>query len=385
MGGARGAMRILLVCDSLAVGGAERHVASLARILRTRGHEVSVACSTSGALDEQVRREGIPVETFGDRLVKRTADPAYRDWLRQLVARVHPDLVHAHMHASAVAAADAVADTGHPLVITEHSEATWRDSTAWSQAARAYAQAGAVVAVSSCIADGLVTSAGVDPSRVHVIHNALTIPVQHRRPLRRSLPCRDMVGVVARLLPEKGIDVFLRAAARVAARRPRTCFTVLGDGPERAALEQLASDLSIRSVVGFLGARDEATSAIGRLDILCVPSRSEGTPLVVLEAMAAGTPIVATNVGGIPEQVQHDREALLVDPDDDAALAAAVERLLEHRLLRMRLVRSARRRVRREFSVSRMIESLEHVYAAGARTRSQPLGVSTAFPAAASA
>ncbi|MFN2582566.1 MAG: glycosyltransferase [Candidatus Dormibacteria bacterium] len=363
MGRSRKARRILLVCDSLEMGGAERHVVGVATALRARGHDVAVACSTAGMLADAVREDGVEVHVLGDRLVKRSSDRGYRDWLRNLGARLEPDIIHAHMHASAIAAADLSKTIGVPLVVTEHSEATWRDAVAWSDIGDVYAQSTAIITVSEAIAQRLGAATGVDTERIHVIRNGLNFGAVPRSALSRHLPCRNMVGVVARLLPEKGVDVFLRAAARLTQVRPRMCFVVVGDGPERGALQELADELGIRSTVGFLGPRAEAVSTIQRLDVLCVPSRSEGTPLVVLEAMAAGTPIVASNVGGIPEQVKHQHEALLVPPEDDEALAEQIRRVLEHRLLRLRLTRRARRRVRREFSAARMVNALEHVYA----------------------
>ena len=363
-GRALGCRRVLLVADSLDIGGAERHVAILARLLRHRGHEVSIACASGGTLAADLPASGVSVHALGEGRIKRRADASYRTWLRRLVVRLAPDIVHAHMHASAVATAAAIEDLSVPLVITEHSEATWRDAGAWNDIARACRRAQAVIGVSQRIADQLLERTRLEPERVHVIHNSVPLPQQWRRiMMRRHFRTRNVVGVVARLLPEKGVDVFLHAAARVVEELPDSCFAIVGDGPERRRLEEVADELGIRARVGFLGERCDAALIMRRFDVLCVPSRSEGTPLVVLEAMASGTPMVATCAGGIPEQLRDGHEALLVVPGDSDALAAATVRLLRHRLLAMRLSRAARRRAQRLFGPERMITSLERVYA----------------------
>ena len=379
-----GHWNVLLVSDSLALGGAERHVVGLARSLLERGHTVSIACSTGGPLATEAHDAGVIVETLGDRLIKRQSDPAYREWLRHLTLRLRPDLVHAHMHASAVAAAQALIDTRVPFIVTEHSEGTWRDAAAWAEAASTYRRAQGIVAVSARIAQRIAAAATNVP-RIHVIRNALELAGLPQRTLQRRFRRRQLVGVIARLVPEKGVDVFVRAAAKVAAAVPQTCFVVVGDGPERRALQHLATDLGIRERIGFVGAREESMSVLQRLDLLCVPSRSEGTPLVVLEAMAAGTPIVAAAAGGIPEQVRDRREALLVTPDDPDALAAATVRLLEHRLLALALALAARRRVTRTFAHDRMVSSLEDVYRSSMEMTGRSAARTAVYPVAASA
>jgi glycosyltransferase involved in cell wall biosynthesis len=160
-----------------------------------------------------------------------------------------------------------------------------------------------------------------------VIPNAVT---DHRAPradplLRDGVP---LIGTVARLKPEKGVRYFVEAAARIAKLHPEARFLVIGDGPERDALSALASRLGVP--VWFLGARGDVPEFVGFLDVFVLPSLSEGTPLVTLEAMSAGVPIVATNVGGVPYQITDGRDGLLVPPRDPEAIATAVLRLIEH-------------------------------------------------------
>jgi glycosyltransferase involved in cell wall biosynthesis len=168
-----------------------------------------------------------------------------------------------------------------------------------------------------------------------------------------------LVGVVARLQPEKGVAVFLRAAGRLIQSVPAARFVVIGDGPQRASLERLAASLGVP--VTFMGFRLDGAALLGALDLLVVPSFSEGTPLVVLEAAAAGVPVVASAVGGIPEQACHGVEALLVAPGDASALEAACRRLLLDPALAAQLAAAAQRKLR-EADPHAQLDAVEALY-----------------------
>jgi glycosyltransferase involved in cell wall biosynthesis len=275
----------------------------------------------------------------------------------------HFDVVHTHMYASAVAAAIAVNETPVPLVLHEHSEATWRDSRSRAVARAAYARSVAVVAVSAAIGRRLVDVDGVPPHKIHVLPNALPPQPERVATAIATLRHGPLVGAVARLEPEKGIEVFVRAAAQLRRVVPSCRFVIVGDGSQRAALQQLAAQLDVR--IAFLGFRIDGPALVGALDLLVVPSFSEGTPLVILEAMAAGVPVVATAVGGIPEQVRAEHEALLVPPGDPGALAAACSRVLHDPELARRLTAAAHRRMPRH---SALIDSIERLYAEATST-----------------
>ena len=322
-------LRILIVCDSLDIGGAERHVIGLATALKGHGHDVSIACSSGGPLSTEVGASGIALRTLSDRLVKRRVSISYTRLLTELVRGSRFDLVHAHMHASAASAAVACAHNEVPLVITEHSEAIWRDERAWRTSRSAYRRAAHVIAVSASIGRRLRDVDRVPAKRVTAIRNA--IPPADRvssepDPLQRRFAPGDLViGTVARLVPEKGVACFLVAAAAVLRELPRTRFVVIGDGPLREQLATSAEKLGIAGRVRFLGALVDGAQLIAELDVLAVPSLgNEGTPLVTLEALSAGVPVVASSVGGIPEQVRGFERVALVPPGDTDALAQAL-------------------------------------------------------------
>jgi glycosyltransferase involved in cell wall biosynthesis len=203
-----------------------------------------------------------------------------------------------------------------------------------------------------------------DPSSVVVIENGVDLerfttaeaggrPVGPRR-----------VGMVANLSTVKGGDVFFRAAAQVAAGRPDVQFAIAGEGPQRAELERLAEDLEISDRVSLPGSlpAEAIPGFIGALTIAVLSSRAEGTPNAVLEYMAAGLPIVASNVGGIPVLIDNGVHGLLVPCEDPAPLAEAIARLLDDPDFAARLGRAARERAEHVYSRAAMVRKFEDFY-----------------------
>jgi glycosyltransferase involved in cell wall biosynthesis len=361
-------LRLLLVVDSLEVGGAERHVVDLAAALCRKGHEVEVACSVAGGLAQRLEEAGVPFRPLTERLVKRRVSPAYARGVGRLLREKAFDLVHAHIYASAVAAAIATRKTGPRLVITEHTEASWQ--TWWTRRVSrwAHGRAAHTIAVSTPIRRRLIGKDRVPPERVSLIPNAV-IPADDDPPdLSGTLPDGwlegPLVGVVARLQPEKGVATFLKAAARVSKASPEARFLVVGGGPLREELLGLAGRLGMEDRVRFLGYRTDARALIGLLDVLVVPSLTEGSPLIVLEAMAAGVPVVASTVGGIPDQARHGEEGLLVPPGDPEALAGAMGELLRDPSRARLLGAAGRRRTENEFSHETLVRRIEGIYRA---------------------
>jgi glycosyltransferase involved in cell wall biosynthesis len=354
-------LRILFAVDSLDVGGAERHAVDLARALVRRGHAVTIACSRAGPLEHVATQAGVQVRELVGELVKRRVSLRYAWRLAELIRSGRYDLVHAHIYASTVAAMAATAlRGGPPLVVTEHSDAAWRSPLAKAVHRSALRRVARVIAVSDTIRDRLIEE-GVPRDRVVVIRNAVT---DHGAPradpfLRDGVP---LIGTVARLKPEKGVRYFIEAAARLAARCPEARFVVIGDGPERDELERRAAELGVP--VWFLGARGDVPEFVGFLDVLVLPSLSEGTPLVTLEAMSAGVPVVATNVGGIPYQITDGREGFLVPPADPVAIADALVTLVEDRDLRREMGERARARIEAGCRHDELVRAVVEVYRA---------------------
>jgi glycosyltransferase involved in cell wall biosynthesis len=350
------------VIDSLACGGAERHVAELSVELCNRGHSVTVACSQGGHFAAEAERGGARVEILRRRLVKRRFSAIFAMGVRRLLNRTHFDLIHAHLYASATAAAAASLGRSIPLVVTEQTEAPWRNWAQRNASALVYRRASRVIGVSRAISEELAVDFGVPREKIAYIPNGVNLQAVHRSAHRNGRG--PVVGLIARLVPEKDVPSFLRCARRLIATYPEASFPIAGDGPLRDELVRLAKELGIEDRVDFLGVQEDMEGFLAQLDVLAVSSIAEGTPLSIAEAMQAGVPIVATAVGGIPDQIQDAVHGLLVAPGDPRALATGIADLLENPAKARSFAEAARDRAISSFSVEGVADRVEAQYAA---------------------
>jgi glycosyltransferase involved in cell wall biosynthesis len=189
--------------------------------------------------------------------------------------------------------------------------------------------------------------------RIRVVPNGVEVP-------ETPLPRGDAVGSLSLLEPVKDLATFLDAAAILAARRPQVPFVVFGEGSERSSLERHARDLGIEDRVEFPGYVDRAV-ALRRLAVLVLPSVVENAPMALLEAMAAGIPVVASRAGGIPE-ITGEEAASLVQPGDAEGFALAIGQLLDDRQLAEERAAAARGRVRSSFTNNANVAATIRIY-----------------------
>jgi glycosyltransferase involved in cell wall biosynthesis len=220
------------------------------------------------------------------------------------------------------------------------------------------------IAVSHHVARRLRQTFSLSAPKVCVIHNSVFLAPFGRLPnaeLRAQLTRateRPIVLTLARLDKQKGHCYLLEAAARV----PEAMFVLAGDGPERPALEAQARALGLSNRVIFLGYRDDVCDLLASCDVFVLPSLFEGLPLSVLEAMAAGKPVVATAIGGTDEAVVDGVTGLLVPPADSAALANAIRMVLSDPVLSQRLGAAGRARAHEQFSAEAMVRRISEIY-----------------------
>jgi glycosyltransferase involved in cell wall biosynthesis len=350
-----GRLRVAMYTDSAELGGAERCAALLVAWLPEEidvtvvGVEPAVVAEVAGGRRHAHR---VLVQRAGGK-----ADLAGGARHVDVVRRLRPDVLHVHLrhpYACQWATVAGIAVPGVRVVATEHLVV--RPSDRMQRRIKRLLCAGlaAHVAVGERSARELEESVGLAPGSVRTIPNGI--------PDRGALPARDedapfAIGFVGRLVPQKGVDVLLQALART----PSCELVVIGDGPERAALAALAVELGLADRVRFAGWQGEPRDLLASVDALVQPSRFEGMPLAIVEAMLAGLAVVASDVGSVVELIGGGA-GVLVPPSDPAALARALADVRDP-AYRRRLGAQARARALERYTVERMAGRYADLYA----------------------
>lgn len=362
-------MRPLILLSSLALGGAERITVSFAKRLAERG-EQPVVCTVGSTRDEGLVSEldDAGVERY-DLRARRLADStAVRRYLR-LLARQRFDLVHAHGQDASILAAAVRRFTRPPYVVTRHVlDEPGRD---WRQSLRARACLGAVrrasarLAVSAAAAERLSRSARIPREAIEVVPNGIEVerfagpdPLRGRGAIRAALALEEDERVLllpAALRDGKGHEVLIEALPRVLTRAPNLRVLFAGGGEREGELRERSRPFGQK--VLFLGWRRDMAELMAASDVVVLPSFAEAFPTVLMEAAAAGRPVVATRVGGVPEIVAEGETGLVVEPGDGVALGEAVSSLLENGERARALGARARSRARARFSLDAQVDS----------------------------
>jgi glycosyltransferase involved in cell wall biosynthesis len=351
-------MRILQVCSVTTFGGGERHLADLSHALADLKHDVYAASVPGSPLSAEL---SFVAE-------ERTLALSPRNYLKNLTGiagfvRAHDiEIVHAHAARDYHLAAMAVRlASSSRLVLTRHTLFPLRkiNKHVLSNAAR-------VIAVSKAVAESLRQNGVIEPSKITVVHNGIDIE-RFERQSARSGSDPVLIGTVGHLAPIKGHDVFVRAAALISARRPEVRFVVIGEdkSPQmyhRRSLEDLIAELGLIEIVAMPGWHDDIASVLSTLTLFVSAARSEPFGLAIVEAMAAGLPIVAAVSEGALEILEDGVTGKLVPLDDPDALAQTVNDLLNDPAECSRLGQNARLTARERFSLQRMAIDTERVY-----------------------
>ena len=360
-------LRVLHVVANRWWTGSADPALDLARALKERGHSVWFACVRGDVLETRVRAAG--VELVDGLCLERTTRPwrlaAQIRGLGRVLRELEIDLVHAHLTHDHWVAALGRRGTAARLVRTVHHR---RAAHAGPAARWLLDRTDALIAVSEGIAERL-RAAGA-PARVTVVPGAVDVERfgldADGEPVRRELGLGDapVVGCVARMVPGRGHDVLLRAAARLRERLPEARLVLVGRGEHRPALENLVRELGLGATVVFAGYRGaDLPAVLAALDcVVLLGMGSEESCRAVLEAMAAGRPVVAAAVGAVPEIVVDGETGWLVEPGPEA-VAARLEATLRDRVSARRMGETGRRRVEALFTPSRRAALVEAVYA----------------------
>jgi len=359
-------VRVLHVVPQLRLGGMERGVVKLVNGLAERQIASSI-CTFDARLDrlKDAIDPRVPVHALGRR---HGNDPRLVWRLVQLLRRDRPDIVHTHAWGALCEGYAAARLARVPrFVHGEHGTMELRrrnrlvQRLIWNRADR-------VLSVSANLAARMAREVGVARRRIHVITNGADLArfgAVPRAAARRALQLGDrefVVGTVGRLVPVKDHGTLVALLVELRRLGLECRALVVGDGPLRAELEQRARAAGLGSSLRVLGDRGDVEQVLAALDVFVLTSVSEGLPNSVLEAMASRLPVVATQVGGVDELVEHGRTGLLAGARDAAALAAAVSTLARDGGLRQQMGAAGRRKATTEFGLDRMLEQYARVY-----------------------
>ena len=353
--------RIVILIDALITGGAERVAVDVACSLdRARFEPVVLVTRYSGPLEGQLREHSVPVV-----VLDRRHGFAPRKLLRAVRLARSSDLIHAHKLQGSAWASLIARLAGRPMIAHEH---IWFGDEGVSRRLLYRFVIGPtarrIVCVSDVVAESVVAD-GAPRDRVLTIPNGVDLDAPISRPeARRVLGLPDngvVVGIVARLRPQKRHEALLEATAALKARGIQFSVCILGDGPRRAELEALSERLGVSDRVIFTGEHADAARLASAFDVAVMCSSAEGLPLSGLESMAAGVPLVATAVSALP-QLLADGAGVLVEPDDNLALADAIEKLLADPATARSIGETGRRRVRSHYSVESMMSALQRTF-----------------------
>ena len=369
-------MRIAHIIKVTRVSGAERHLLFLLGGLRKRGVDARLLMLVERdrpmeAMMAAARGSDIPITRLP---IGRDADLALLWRMRRALREIKPDIAHTHLiHADLFGLVAAKLARVPVVISSRHLDDAFRYRARWRRInRRLWRMIDGGIAISAAMKRFALEIEGAPADKVHVVRYGMACQwlsdeaiAAARRDLRAALKLpseAQLLGMACRLVEQKGIPYALEALRRIRSDFPRAHLVIAGDGEKAGDLRRLASMLGIADRVHWLGWRGDAAALMAAYDVFLLPSLREGFGLVLLEAMSRRVPIVASQVGAIPEIVIQGETGILVEPRDVDALAAAMARLLQDRALRKYMGLLGAARLEEHFSVERMVEGTLAVY-----------------------
>jgi glycosyltransferase involved in cell wall biosynthesis len=364
-------MNILVAIDKLSVDGRTPSCIALnlrdsAPLFASQDCHITV-CNLRGADPgaDLLVKAGVPVT----RTHCASASPRTLPRLLSAARQVRADLIHAHGYAAANYGRIAARRLGIPAVVHEHAILRVRPhQRLFDQLLSTWTARG--IAISKAVADFMMRGRCIPESRIAIIPNG--IDLARFRAVRTEEPsaCRErfgwptnalIAGSAARFRREKGLHVLVESAIRLTQERADLFFVLAGDGPDRAGLMRTVEQHGLTERIRFPGFLDDIPAYMRSMDLLVIPSLQEGLCFAAMEAMAAGTPLIASRTGGLPEIIEHEQNGLLVPPGDPTGLTAAMQRLLSDSELRRHLAENGKRRAE-SFAVETYVERIADLY-----------------------
>lgn len=360
-------IRVLHLVTSLEVGGAQHNMLQgLPRLDPTKYEHIICSIMDRMQMAEQFRQAGIKVHTLG---LNRKTDLAVVLRLRTLLKRLRPDVMHTYLLHGNVLGRVVGRLTGVPSIIG--SELTIGQARLWGRIATKLTNplTDAVEVNSITGGEAVVKDLGVPQEKIEVVLPGLDLDefrsTVNRDKVRVDLGVeagKHLVLYVGRLRPVKGVEYGIRAFAMALSQNLDLHMVLAGEGEQREELQALVKSLGISERVSFLGVRNDLPDLLSAADSVLMPSLTEGFPRVAVEAMAASKPVIATEVGGVPEAITHGESGILVQAKDIEGMSAALVDLVRNAELQSRLSTAARNHVEQSYSVEKYVARLDEIY-----------------------
>jgi glycosyltransferase involved in cell wall biosynthesis len=340
------------------LGGAQIHVRDLSTRLRADGHEAGIFAGVGGVLSDQLAELGVPFHEISalSRDSHGMSDLRALSQLRAGLEAFDPDIVSAHSSKAGILARLAARSLGLPALFTAHGWAFTEGVPALQRFGARWIERGAsalaqrIILVSDYDRRIAVSSSVGGSEKLHVIHNGMPdVPQEEQAHPEQSPPRMVMIG---RFAEQKDHETLFRALVRL--RDSDWSLDLVGDGPRRQAACELVAELGLEDRVSFLGLRTDVSRILATAQVYVLSSRWEGLPRSIIEAMRAGLPVVASDVGGVAELVEDGSTGSLVPRGDVEALAGRLGELLDSAELRLLLGKQGRIRYEAEFTFERM-------------------------------
>ncbi len=367
-------IKVLYVVDNLSFGGGERGFGQLWTGLNRDRFQTHLAAHPGGKLEEMAHGAGV---SFFPIDMSRKVNFITIGHLSRLISQNRIDIVHSmgaradffarlacrKMPSKAVLCTVAMLIEGYD--VGSLRKAVYKIADRYS--ARYVTQ---YIAVSKALKDRLIEECGIPADKISVIYNGVELDQYNPNLCAPDEVCRSLgitddypvIGTIGRLVYQKGFSYFLEAAKRVWSERRQVRFVIVGHGPEEAKLKSLAESLGISHVCTFAGLRFDTARLLSVFNVFVLSSVLEGLPRVVIEAMAMGRPIVATDIDGVREEIRHNETGILVPPEDPIAFAEAILSLLDDREKAGRLGRQARKDAEEMFDLRHTLANVEVLY-----------------------
>ena len=371
-----GRLKIWYLLPSLNLGGSEKHVIRLAAGLRERGHEAGIASLfREGILLEEIQREGIP---FVCLKVQGGWSPLTSFRIFRWLRSARPDLLHTYLFGFHFFAGLPARGAKVPVILSSRRDVEYgqRRRDQFIESLGNFFVDRVVSCAKAAERWALQKEMGISSEKLVTIYNGVDLtcfgPRAGSPGIRREFGIPEkapVIGTVGNLSHKKGLPCLLEAIREILQAFPAAWFLLVGAGPLEKEMKEKAKQIPLGRQIIFTGARSDVPDLMGAMDVFVLASLFEGLPNVLLEAMALAKPVVATEVGGIPELVESGVDGILVPSKKSSALAGAVLGLLKNPAKAQALGERGREKVRKDFVLERMIDQYEELYLSLARSK----------------